>query len=77
MNEQAYPYIYNQNLIGSKSSVRGKNTFRLDRAKEQATLEKVPLKRIIDYTNEFLKLTGINLIKNPKFKIPIDYEKLK
>lgn len=70
-----YNCIYNQNLIGKKSSVHYDSSFRLDRAREQLEMysssylglsgKQKCLNLIIEYTNSFLKEIGISPIENP------------
>jgi len=72
MSNEAYKYIYNQNLMSAKASVHYENTFRADRAKEQAALVPARVQDIIEYTNKFLKMLGMTCIDNPRIENPIE-----
>lgn len=77
--------LYDQNLMGRKSSVHGNNEYRLNRAKEQLEFHKELLKKpnteksykdlIIEHANDFLKKLGMPQVQNPIYKLnekPID-----
>lgn len=51
---------------GARSSVRNGNCTRFVKAEEQAKLKIIEIPKIIDYTNEFLGLLGIDLVSTPK-----------
>lgn len=53
---------------GAKSSVRNGNCTRFFRAEEQVKLKTIEIPQIIDYTNEFLGLLGMDSVITPKLK---------
>ncbi|WP_334329120.1 hypothetical protein [Companilactobacillus sp. HBUAS59699] len=75
LETKIYNCLYDQNLMGSKSSVHKGNSFRSDRAKEQLAFyeqkyqndldKKTYLDLIINYTNDFLDKIDIPRINNP------------
>ena len=67
---EAYRFIYSQNLMGSKSSVHTKNDFRFKRAEEQANLPKPSIEDIIEYTNEFLEILNMKKTESPIVQNP-------
>ena len=70
-----YNCLYNQNLMGKKSSVHNGNLFRFYRAKEQLeiynkTYQELSNKNacrdlVIEYTNSFFKKIGMIPVENP------------
>lgn len=65
-NSEVYKCIYGNNLMFAKSSVHGRSTMRMDRAKEQAVLAPTAIDDIIDYTNDFLNKLCMIPVLNPK-----------
>lgn len=72
-DREVYNCIYNQNLMGKKSSVHFGNDFRFERAKEQLDLfcelnqdGLIMRESIINLTNEFLLKMGMSSITEPK-----------
>lgn len=69
--------------IGEKSTVRYKDTTRLDKAYEQSLLKPVHKEKIIEYTNELLDGIGMAKIEKSKIELPIldidkiDYQNIK
>lgn len=66
--------------LGIKSSVHYKNTYRLDKAIEQASsLQPVDVNVIIKLVNKFLGLICMKTVESPLIKNPlsIDYKKIK
>lgn len=55
-----YKYIYNQNLMFSRASVRTNDPFRFHQAQLQATLKPVSVEKIIKYTHKFLGKLAIS-----------------
>lgn len=53
---------------GKSSSVRYGNCIRFDIADEQAKMEVIEIPKIIDYTNEFLELLGMDPVITPKWE---------
>ncbi len=67
--ERAKKYLENKTTpTGAKSSVRYGNSTRFDEAMKQAKMDIVDIRKIIDYTNEFLELLGMNCIAKPKIE---------
>lgn len=62
-----------------RSSVHFGNLYRLNRAKEQASLPTVDIANIIDYVIEFLEAIGIEIKLSPIVKEPLSvtYKKIK
>jgi len=77
---ETYPGTPPLNVKGDyRCSVHFGNTYRLDKAREQATISTVDLNIIISYVNEFLEAVGMNTIESPRINNPqqIDYKKIK
>lgn len=53
-------------LYGKAASVTLPGNERIEKAKTEAKKSKVSVKKIIQYTNEFLKNIGMNEVDNPK-----------
>lgn len=65
--EKANKYLINKSRPGgARSSVRYGNPTRFVRAEEQARLKIIEIPKIIDYTNEFLELLGMDFVITPK-----------
>lgn len=62
------------------NSVHSRSTYRLDKAKEQASLPPVDVNVIVSYVNEFLEAIGMNEVEEPIMYLSepenIDYEKI-
>ena len=63
---------------GRESSVHFSSTYRLDKAKDQASLPPVDIKEIIDFVNDLLKAVGIPPVESPRIDHPqkIDYQEI-
>lgn len=61
-----------------RCSVRFSNTYRFDKAKEQATLQPVAVNEIISFVNDFLGAIGIPPVESPRINNPmeIDYREI-
>ncbi|HIG0361779.1 hypothetical protein A0J52_06865 [Clostridium sporogenes] len=65
--EKASKYLLDTSRPGgARSSVRYGNRTRFFRAEEQARLKIIEIPKIIDYTNEFLGLLGMDSVITPK-----------
>jgi len=62
-----------------RCSVHYKNTYRLDKAREQASFSPVDVNVITAYVNDFFRAIGMNTVESPVIHNPlqIDYEKIK
>ncbi|WP_099205393.1 hypothetical protein [Scatolibacter rhodanostii] len=65
--EKAREYLFDKTRpVGAYSSVHYDKSTRFDKAKEQANLITCSTQKIIDYTNEFLQLLGMQPVLSPK-----------
>lgn len=71
---------------GRRSSVHYGSTYRLDKARKQASFPPVCVDEIITYVNDFLKAAGMNIVESPRRDVrgvdaeglpEINYEEIK
>ena len=72
IDHDAYKYIfdYGKRPTGTEVSIHFEDTFRIDKAKEQAKLTPARIEDIIKYTNEFLIILGMKSIADPVLHYP-------
>lgn len=75
----ASQFVNTTKLTGAKASVRYGNEYRFNQAVKQASLPIVSIENIIQYTNEFLNMLGINSVKDAMTYLnntTIDYQQI-